>query len=183
MKTTPRTDGEAPADMALLRRGVAGMCDRFSGSDYDTMNTFLTLKRTAAGLENLSAEYCKQGDVSPGRLGVLMVLNANPEKQIPLSEIGQYLVVSRPNITGLIDGLVDEGLVKRINHPEDRRMILAQLTPQGRDFMRKFVPFHLRVVNSAMAGLTRNEKRQLVSLLDKLRLHLHGVKIPHLEEA
>lgn len=183
MRTSPRTEAEAPADMAPLRRGIAGTCERFSGCDYDTVNALLTLKRTAADLENLSAEYCKQVDLSPGRLSVLMVLNTYPEKQIPLSEIGQHLVVSRPNITGLIDSLVDDGLVKRINHPEDRRMVLAHLTPQGREFMRKFVPFHLRLVNSAMAALTRNEKRQLVALLDKLRVHLHGVKIPHLEEA
>jgi MarR family 2-MHQ and catechol resistance regulon transcriptional repressor len=112
-----------------------------------------------------------------------MVLNAYPDKQMPLSEIGEYLVVSRPNITGLIDNLVDDGLVKRIHHPEDRRMILAQLTPQGREFMRKFVPFHFRVVNSAMAALSKTEKRQLVALLDKLRIHLREVDIPQLEEA
>jgi DNA-binding MarR family transcriptional regulator len=182
MSTIPRHDLDATPDMAQLRRGVAGTCARYGGCDYDTVNALLTVKRTAADLENHSAEYLKRVDLSPGRLSVLMVLNAYPEKQMPLSEIGEYLVVSRPNITGLIDNLVDDGLVKRIHHPEDRRMVLAQLTPQGREFMRKFVPFHFRVVNSAMAALSRSEKRQLVALLDKVRTHLREVEIPQPEE-
>ncbi|HXW50349.1 MAG TPA: MarR family transcriptional regulator, partial [Candidatus Acidoferrales bacterium] len=178
-----RADVDATTDMAPLRRGVAGTCARYGGCDYDTVNALLTLKRTAADIENHTADYLKQVDLSPGRLSVLMVLNAYPDRQMPLSEIGQYLTVSRPNITGLIDSLVEDGLVKRIDHPDDRRMILAHLTPQGKEFMRKFVPFHLRVVNNAMAALTKNEKRQLVALLDKLRVHLHEVSIPQLEEA
>jgi DNA-binding MarR family transcriptional regulator len=183
MSTIPRADIDASADMAPLRRGVAGTCARYGGCDYDTVNALLTLKRTAADLENHTAEYLKRVDLSPGRLSVLMVLNAYPDKTMPLSEIGEYLIVSRPNITGLIDNLVEDGLVKRIHHPEDRRMILAQLTPQGREFMRKFVPFHFRVVNDVMAALSKNEKRQLVALLDKLRTHLREVDIPQLEEA
>src|SRR5579863_860670 len=182
MKTLPRRDG-GPADMAPLRRGVATTCERYGICDYDTVNALLTLKRTSAELENFSADYCKQVNLSPGRLSVLMVLNAYADREMPLSEIGEYLVVSRPNITGLIDGLVDDGLVKRVHHPEDRRMILAQLTPQGKEFMRKFVPFHYRVVQRAMSALNHHEKRRLVALLDKLRVHLHNVEIPHLEEA
>jgi DNA-binding MarR family transcriptional regulator len=172
-----------PADMAALRRGVAVTCDRYRICDFDTVNALLTLKRTAAELENFSAEYCKLANLSPGRLSVLMVLNAYADREMPLSEIGEYMSVSRPNITGLIDGLAEDGLVKRIHHPDDRRVILAQLTQQGKEFMRKFVPFHYRVVQRAMSALSRHEKRQLVALLDKLRVHLHNVEIPHLEEA
>ncbi len=183
MANTVRAETDAPSDMAQLRRGVAGTCARYGGCDYETVNALLTLKRTAADLENYSAEYLKKVDLSPGRLSVLMVLNAYPDKLMPLSEIGEHLVVSRPNITGLIDNLVDDGLVKRIHHSEDRRMILAQLTAQGKEFMRTFVPFHLRVVNTTMAALSKGEKRQLVQLLDKLRLHLREVDIPKPEEA
>jgi MarR family 2-MHQ and catechol resistance regulon transcriptional repressor len=169
--------------MALLRRGIVQTCARYGLCDFDTINALLTLKRTSADLENFSADYLKQVDLSPGRLNVLMALNVAGEKAMALSELGDYLVVSRPNITGLIDGLVEDGLVKRINHPEDRRMVLAQLTSQGREFIRKFLPFHHRVVSSVMSALTKQEKRQLVALLDKLRTHMQQVQVPQLEEA
>jgi len=169
-------------DMELIRRNIARTTEHHGITDYDTVNAVLTLKRTATDLESFAAEYCKQADLSPGRLNVLMALSTAPEKAMALSEIGAYLVVTRPNVTGLIDGLVADGLVKRTDHPEDRRMVLAQLTPAGRDFMRKFVPFHHRALHAVMSSMSKQEKRQLVSLLDKLRAHLHDVAIPHLEE-
>lgn len=171
------------ADMELIRRGVLRSTERIGIADFDTVNAIVTLKRTATDLENFAAGYCKQADLSPGRMNVLMALNAAPEKAMALSEIGNYLVVTRPNITGLIDSLVADGLVKRVDHPEDRRMILAQLTAPGREFMRKFVPFHHRALNTIMSCMTKQEKRQLVALLDKVRARLRDIQVPTLEEA
>lgn len=169
-------------DMDFIRRSIAQSTERHGIADFDTVNAVVTIKRTATDLENFAASYCKQAELSPGRLNVLMALNAAPDKAMALSEIGEYLVVTRPNVTGLIDGLVADGLVKRVDHPEDRRMVLAQLTPAGREFMRKFVPFHHRVVCDVMSGMTRQEKRQLVTLLDKVRAGLREAHVPQLEE-
>ena len=170
-------------DMDLLRKCIAETLvrEKFNACDFETINFILTLKRTAAELENKLHGYFKQADLSPGRLNVLMALYGNKDRPMALSEIGDYLVVTRPNITGLIDGLVDDGLVKRVNHPDDRRLILAQLTDRGKEFVRKFVPHHHRVVASAMSVLTKAEKRQLVQVLDKLRAHLKEVEVPELE--
>jgi DNA-binding MarR family transcriptional regulator len=178
MTPSPRNGENEADDMALIRRGIAQSTERYGIADFDSVNAIVTLKRTAAELENFSASYCKQGQV-----GVLMALNAAPDKAMALSNLGEYLVVTRPNITGLIDGLVEDGLVKRVDHPDDRRVVLAQLTPAGREFMRKFVPFHHRAINAITSGMTKQEKRQLVTLLDKLRVRIHDVQVPQLEEA
>ena len=178
MTPSPRNGENEAGDMALIRRGIAQTTERYGITDFDSVNAIVTLKRTAAELENFAASYCKQGRVS-----VLMALNAAPDKAMALSDLGAYLVVTRPNITGLIDGLVAEGLVKRVDHPDDRRVVLAQLTPAGREFMRKFVPVHHRAINAITSGMTKQEKRQLVTLLDKLRTRIHDVQVPQLEEA
>src|SRR5579872_2580955 len=170
-------------DMELLRQGVERYVDRCGTCDFETLNVVLTLKRTAADLENSLSAFCKLHDLSSGRLNVLMVLNSQSNQTMALSEIGDYLVVSRPNITGLIDGLVADGLVKRISHPDDRRMVLAQLTEQGRDFIRKFVPRHHRALGQALAPMSKQEKRQLVQLLDKLRACSHNYENHQTERA
>jgi DNA-binding MarR family transcriptional regulator len=180
MRMTGRTEPHRAADMAALRHAIVQTCQR-EGYDFDTLNAWLTLKRTGADLDNFSTEYCKQFGLTPGRWGVLLVLNANDNRPLSLTEMGEHLLCSRPNITGLIDALVEEGLVRRIHHPEDRRIILAQLTPQGRDFVRTHIPYHYRAVSLAMSALTRQEKRQLVALLDKLRAHVNAAGIPHPE--
>jgi MarR family 2-MHQ and catechol resistance regulon transcriptional repressor len=173
-----QSDPETTVDMATLRAAIKQRCEDHGLCDFDTVNALVTLKRTAAEVENMTMEYCKPVDLTPGRLNVLMVLNGADGNSMLLSDIGDYLVVSRPNVTGLIDGLVSEGLVKRVGHPQDRRMIFAQLTEQGKNFMRRFAPFHFQIVNAAMSTLTKQEKRQLVILLDKLRIHIHQLELP-----
>lgn len=174
----PKTNSHDLDDMALLRRGVERYLERNATCDFDTINVILTLKRTAADLENMMSGYCKLFDLSPGRLNVLMVLNGQADHTMALSEIGDYLVVTRPNITGLIDGLVEDGLVKRVNHPDDRRMVLAQLTERGKDFVKRFVPGHHRALSTALAPISKQEKRQLVQMLDRLRSHIRKIELP-----
>ncbi len=174
-----RIDRPTAADeLQRVRDGVRRYAKEYGQDVFDCINAILTVKRTAADLQNFADNACKQVDLSSGRLSVLMALNAAPDKTMALSDIGDYLVVTRPNITGLVDGLVRDGLVRRSDHPEDRRMILAQLTERGRDFMRWFVPQHFKNVKAVMSCMSIKEQRQLVVLLDKLRSHLQRVDQP-----
>jgi MarR family 2-MHQ and catechol resistance regulon transcriptional repressor len=61
---------------------------------------------------------------------VLSVLLRNgPTK---MSEIGRILKVSKPNITFLVDKLEEQGLIRREDDKEDRRVKNISLTAQGR---------------------------------------------------
>ena len=180
VRTQPRSSqspAQAAEDMALLRENVRRYCAAHDFADYDAVNLLLTLKRTAHEFNGLTESYCETVGLTPGRLAVLMVLNSSPEKAFPLSEIGDHLVVTRANITGLIDGLAREGLVRRIDHPQDRRMVLAQLTERGRKFLSVFAPQHHGKVKSFLSCLSSTEKRQLVALLDKLRGHVRSLRV------
>lgn len=48
------------------------------------------------------------------------------------SVLADKLAVSRPSVTGVVDGLVARGLVTRAHDPVDRRRISVDLTEQGR---------------------------------------------------
>lgn len=52
---------------------------------------------------------------------------------IPMSVIGKKGYISRPNMTALIDKLVDEGLVERSPDENDRRVINIILTGKGEE--------------------------------------------------
>jgi long-chain acyl-CoA synthetase len=60
---------------------------------------------------------------------VLGILDAGPEASSVLAE---KLAVSRPSITGVVDGLVGRGLVRRDPDAADRRRIGVDLTAEGR---------------------------------------------------
>jgi MarR family 2-MHQ and catechol resistance regulon transcriptional repressor len=87
-----------------------------------------------------------------------------------LGEVQRKILVTSGGITYLVDRLVEKGLVKREQCPEDRRARYAVLTPAGQALIRKIFPAHAARIEQAMAGLTQAEQREATSLLRKLGL-------------
>lgn len=53
-------------------------------------------------------------------------------KALPLGQLAERLACVKSNVTQLVDRLAGEDLVRRAPDPADRRSILAELTPAGR---------------------------------------------------
>src|SRR5581483_8687699 len=83
-------------------------------------------------------------------------------------EMGRRLNVSPTSITKLVDGLSDQGLVRRISSPDDKRRMWCELTPRGVQSVEAALPIVIESTKRRWAGLTREEKRQLVHLLTKV---------------
>ena len=112
--------------------------------------------------------YVRPYDLTMQRMGVLFVLYFS-EQQLSPSEMGDRLFVTRGNMTGLIEGLVAVGLVRRVRRPNDRRAHDLELTERGRALVDEYFPHHLQALDNLMAGLTLEEGLQLAKLLQKLR--------------
>jgi hypothetical protein len=84
-----------PEDLSRLRSGISEHCKAFGTCDYESINAIVTLKRTNADFENFVAAYFKQYDLSPGRFNVLMSLYGVPNRTMTLSDLGEYLIVTR----------------------------------------------------------------------------------------
>ena len=76
------------------------------------------------------------------------------EAGYPMHVIGELLLASRANITGLVDSLEKKGLVRRQEDPDDRRSKLVRITPQGDRLLKKILPGHLRAVHRVAASDT-----------------------------
>lgn len=71
-----------------------------------------------------------------GGLGLTLpqyrVLAMLDEGSAAASAVADHLAVSKPNVTALVDGLVERGFVERLPDPEDRRRVRHVLTTDGR---------------------------------------------------
>ena len=105
--------------------------------------------------------------VTYARMRLLGTLHCNGP-QI-MSDISDELGVTRRNVTALVDALEDEGLVRRLPHPTDRRATVVELTEQGGRTMDTLYDEHRRAVADLFAGLTQEDRRELVRLLGLLR--------------
>jgi Transcriptional regulators len=91
------------------------------------------------------------------------------------SELSKKLLVSRANITGLIERLEKEDLVVRTNDSGDKRVFRVYLTARGSDLMNAFLPKHNELLFNVMSILDRNEKEILISLMRKLNRGLNSI--------
>lgn len=119
-------------------------------------------------LDRHAAEF----GISDAKLEVLEVLSCCSGRRACLFSLGDRLGVTRPNITKLVDGLERQGLVTRVPHPVDRRMVQAQLTPDGAAVAAQALPGRVALMERAWASLEDDELERLVWVLRRAAAQL-----------
>lgn len=132
----------------------------------------------AAGLVQLGGLISARLERSIGRQGVssaayntLRVLADSGGSACP-HEISDRLSVSRATVTGVLDSLEERRLVRRVAHPEDRRMLRVEMTPRARRLLDRLGPEHDRALRRIFAGLPGRDQQRLNVLLTRLRSQL-----------
>jgi len=104
-------------------------------------------------------------ELSPGRVGILLLIDANPG--VTQSDLAHAVGLDRSTMVGLVDTLEDRHLIER-RRGEDRRTNGLWLTRAGRSLLgrlKKRIDLHERRV---AARLSAAERVQLIALLEKL---------------
>jgi DNA-binding MarR family transcriptional regulator len=105
---------------------------------------------------------------------------------VPQRVLAQALKVTPRAVTGLVDALVDDGLVTREPHPGDRRATLVTLTARGETLVTQLKRDHKALARALFAPMSRSElerfRRALGGVIDRLRAHL-GAKAPESQDA
>ena len=107
--------------------------------------------------------------LSLGAFNVLMILSRSEDEGCPMHELGELLLVSRANVTGLVDCLARRRLVKRTQDERDRRVRLVRLTKAGEKLLESILPGHYARVREMLKSVSNKDKQLLSKLLLKLR--------------
>jgi DNA-binding MarR family transcriptional regulator len=78
---------------------------------------------------------------------VLWALERAPDARLRMHELADMAVISRTNLTRLVDRLEAAGLVARARDCDDRRGAYAVLTPAGRAMRRKIWPVYAQAID------------------------------------
>jgi len=92
----------------------------------------IAIQLQRAFLVELSQEVNK-GSISIPQFTLLGFLNQSTG--LNMSQLAELMRHTTPATTGLVDRLVDAGLVERFSHPRDRRQVLVQITDKGRELV------------------------------------------------
>jgi DNA-binding MarR family transcriptional regulator len=85
-------------------------------------------------------------------------------------KLAEALGVTPPNVTGIIDRLVEQGLVTRTENPEDRRIMLLQATEKGQELLNNLRERHIKQMSQVLGYLTNDELVLQVKVLKDLKI-------------
>ncbi len=104
---------------------------------------------------------------------VLAELARAPGQGFTFVELSRLLLVTSGNLTGIIDRLEAEGLVRREPESSDRRVTRMTLTPRGKKLTDDILPQHADDVAQMLSIMPRERLTELNDLLGMLRDGLH----------
>ena len=95
---------------------------------------------------------------------------------LPPHVIGARLLVTSGTMTSLLDTLERRGLIRRVPHPSDRRMLLIDITDEARRIVDRMLPRVHGASRDAFAVLSDTECETLVGLLERVQAQLHALE-------
>ncbi|WP_436760949.1 MarR family winged helix-turn-helix transcriptional regulator [Streptosporangium sp. V21-05] len=140
-------------DGTFFDPGARTAMARFTDGDDTLALEAATAVRTAFhAVERIRAHGARGRGLSSGALDILMRLSASTGDGVSIGDLAQSAGVSSRNVTGLVDTLERDGLARRVPDRHDRRSVLAQITPAGREWIESF----RRPTQAAMAAIFRD---------------------------
>ncbi len=116
---------------------------------------------------SINEEKCLKYGKSDGYYQILGILvHLGP---LPISEIGRHIHISKPNMTSLIDKLVEDSCVKRSRSNKDRRVVNVEITENGKKFLfeaRKVVEGNIK---ENLSSLNEEELETLNESLQNIK--------------
>lgn len=113
-----------------------------------------------------SPQHWIELNLSIAQLKSLLFIAA--EGKTNFKKIAEALGVTPPNITGIIDRLVEQGLVSRTENPEDRRIMMLQVTEKGQKLLINLRESRVSFFKQALSRMKQEELQSLSQGLSAL---------------
>ncbi|HMB78090.1 MAG TPA: MarR family transcriptional regulator [Kiloniellaceae bacterium] len=120
-------------------------------------------------LGNVEAEL-KRHELPPlAWYDVLLELQRQPDGRLRLSEIGKQVLLSKYNVTRLVDRLERKGLVARVACEDDARGAFAAITKDGQALLERMWPvYHQSLQTHLFKHFGEKELDQMAAFMRRI---------------
>lgn len=140
---------------------------------YPAHEPVLAIVYTATLLEKRGGRLLRAHGLTDAQFNVLMMLHYQGERgRMSQIRLGRLLLVNRSNVTGLVDRMERDGLVRREDDPGDRRVNLVAITDKGESVLTAAMADYYPMLDKVMAPLNGAERGKLMELLSRVRQRL-----------
>jgi len=125
------------------------------------------LARAFQAFEQFSAYHIRQIDLTPPQFDVLATLGNTPG--MSCKELSEKTLITKGTLTGVVDRLIEKGMVVRTVQEHDRRSVMIALTEQGEALFQQVFPAHLAYMKTAFETFDQAEMDAISQQLMRLR--------------
>ncbi len=130
----------------------------------------VNLMRTLNAVAEPWVQYLKRTEgLSASQYNLLRILRGAQPDPVRICDIGARLINRDPDVTRLVDRLVQRGLASRAHATADRRVVLVEITDSGIRLLARLDPTLASYNEAAMGGLDARQLQTLDTLLNELR--------------
>ncbi len=137
------------------------------------LSTWVKLARAYASFSKKSFQNIRSFGLTQAQFAVIETLGHLGQMRV--GELCKKMLVTGGNMTLVLDNLEKMGLIRRIDSREDRRAIIIELTPEGKQLFEKIFPEHAQYIANVIASLTTDEQKTLGELLKKLGITVQNL--------
>ena len=142
--------------------------DEYPGADAACTQAYASLCRTGeALLGELDRRIAATFDIPQAAATALAVIDGADMLLTP-SQVSDRLLIASATMTATLDLLEYRGWIRRTPNPGDRRSVLIEITPQGRDTADQLLPGIRKVERRILSALSPAERAHLLDLLAKI---------------
>lgn len=162
--------GKVDESLVRLRELPRVECLRNNAGTEDTraIEAFLAIITAGAHLSAALEEKLATRGLSRGRFTVLMLLRSAEGECSTPAELAEKASVTTATMTGLLDGLEKQKLVRRVHREDDRRSVRVELTRRGAGFLDEYLPGHYEAVRRVMRPLAKDDLAMVAKLCARL---------------
>jgi DNA-binding MarR family transcriptional regulator len=100
-------------------------------------------------------------DLTMPQMKVLFLLYSDGGAR--MSQLASSLGVTLSTVTGIVDRLVEQGMVQRQEHPQDRRLVVCRLTSRGSETVERLHQAGRGRMAALLDGLSVDDLRKVVA--------------------
>ena len=144
-------------------RSIGSLLSRVRVEMLTAIDRELAADKRLAPLEMSAAQY------------IIIANLAGPGEPKSAADLCKGISYDAGAMTRMLDRLESKGLIRRSRSAHDRRLMILELTDEGRAAYPRMREISMGVANRFLRGFTKAEARQLEGFLARMLENAHGV--------
>jgi DNA-binding MarR family transcriptional regulator len=142
--------------------------------DYQLMQFQELIMRLFQCCQERMQYQCERFGLPDAEFRCLMLFGE--ERYLTAKGIAHKMNVVKSRVSKIVDGLIQKKLIQRIKDPEDSRISLLSLTPEGYKKLSKINEFLQDVHHQVLVQMAPDQRKAVLTNLDILKASMEAVK-------